>query len=336
MRLVSLAICLAGSLNAELPDFYGKLPDMYWVVDDAASVAAAWRRAGVPSHGTDEPLKAADVKFRGRMVSHSFRQLSAEFANVRAFWIQPLSGTSAWSEFLRSHGSGIFALAYRVPSSETLEAEAARLQSLGVPILERGTIGVGKGRSVQYVFMDTIAQGKYCLGLIYDAASESRFEQDRLAVTQFALAVRDLDSISTFWQRLGFPAFTFTHPDLTDKIYKGSPAGFEMRVGWQRHLSIPFEWIQPLKGPNIYDDHIAKHGEGFQHIAFSVHNIDEAISRWNSLGFPVTMSGGWGERNRPGSGRFAYHDMQAAGGVDIELLWNYRSPAVPPATNRNR
>jgi hypothetical protein len=36
------------------------------------------------------------------------------------------------------------------------------------------------------------------------------------------------------------------------------------------------------------------------------------------------MSGAWGERGKKGYGRFAYMDTQAAGGIDIELLWNYK------------
>jgi len=328
MRLAALILLLAVNLSAQLPEFYRTIPRMYWVVDDAARVAAAWQKAGVPSSGGAEPITAAGVQLRGRTVNHSFRVRSAHFANLRAEWVQPLSGSSAWSEFLKRHGSGIFALAYRAPSLETLEAEVVRLQSSGVSILERGILPRESGRGVHYVFLDTAAQGKYCLGLIYDPEPESVPGGTGPRVTQFALVAREPENVSAYWQKLGFPAFAFTHPDLTDKVYKGSPAAFDMRLGWQRHLSIPFEWIQPLKGPNVYEDHVAKHGEGFHHIAFDVPDMDKAISQWNALGFPVTMSGGWGEKNAPGSGRFAYHDTHAAGGIDIELLWNYRAPSI--------
>jgi len=332
MRLATLVFFLAGSLDAQVADFYRTIPNIYWVVDDAARVAAAWHRSGVPSTNGDEPITAAGVQFRGRTVDHSFRMLSAEFANLRAYWVQPVSGNSAWSEFLQRRGSGVFALAYRAPSLESVDTEVARLQSLGVSILERGSFAAGRNRTVQYVFMDTAAQGKYYLGLVYESGTEPPLGRTGPPVTQFALVTRDLDAVSAYWQKLGFPPFSFTHPDLTDKMYKGSAAGFDMRLGWQRHLSIPFEWIQPLKGPNVYEDHIAKQGEGFHHIAFNVRDMDQAIARWNALGYPLTMSGGWGEKGAPGSGRFAYYDTHTAGGMDIELLWNYRAPAVLPAT----
>ncbi len=328
MRPVVLALVLTANLFAQLPDFYQTLPRLFWVVDDVDRVAAAWQRAGVPHDGDTGPLTASAVQFRGRKGSHEFRALSARFANLRADWIQPVSGDSAWSEFLKARGPGVFSLAYRTPSRASLEIETARLQSLGIKILEQGLLEYGGNSKVPYVFFDTAAEGKITLGLFYDPESGTAPPATGPPVTQFALIARDPDSVSAFWHKLGFPAFTFTHPELTAKTYKGAPAAFDMRTGWQRHLKVPFEWIQPLQGPNVYDDHIAKHGEGFHHLAFNVDGMDAANARWNQLGFPLVMSGGWGQPNQPGSGRFAYHDTHAAGGIDLELLWNYRAPAT--------
>ena len=282
----------------------------------------------MPHEGRSESFTATGVQYRGRATQHRFRARFATFANLRADWVEPLSGDSAWSEFLKRRGPGVFALAYRVPSLDALQIETHRLQSLGVSILEQGVLDLVENGKVPYVFFDTAPRGKICLGLIYDPKPESTALQTAPRVAQFALVARNLDAVSAFWQKLGFPPFTFTHPDLTDKVYKGKSAAFDMRLGWQRHLKVPFEWIEPLKGPNVYDDHIARHGEGFHHIAFDVPDMDQAIARWNGLGFPVSMSGGWGRPNEPGSGRFAYHDTHSAGGIDIELLWNYR--ARPP------
>jgi catechol 2,3-dioxygenase-like lactoylglutathione lyase family enzyme len=67
-----------------------------------------------------------------------------------------------------------------------------------------------------------------------------------------------------------------------------------------------------------------KHGEGFHHIAFEVPDLDAEVSRWNALGFPFVQGGAWGEKGKPGWGRFAYQDTHPIGGADVELLWNYR------------
>jgi len=104
-----------------------------------------------------------------------------------------------------------------------------------------------------------------------------------------------------------------------------------MRPGWQRHAQMPCGRIQPLRGPNVNEDHMARHGEGFHHLAFDVEDMDAAIRRGESLGYPATMSGGRGERRKARSGRFANVDSHAIGGTDIELLWHHRAPAPPPA-----
>jgi catechol 2,3-dioxygenase-like lactoylglutathione lyase family enzyme len=238
---------------------------------------------------------------------------------------------SAFSNFLKSRGPGVFALAYPASTPAALQAEKARLAALAVGVLEEGVLELEAGRRVPYVFFDTAPRGKIVLGLIHDQAPDAASSLAGPAVTQLALTARNLDAVSAFWAKLGFPAFSFTHPDLTARVYRGKPADFAMRLGWQLHLNVAFEWIEPLKGPNVYEDHIAKHGEGFHHIAFNVTDMDEAIARWTALGGPVSMSGGWGVKNTHGSGRFAYHDLHAAGGIEIELLWNYRPPATLPA-----
>ena len=115
MRVAALVLCLAANAAAQLPDFYRALPRIVWVVDDVERVAAAWQKAGVPHDGADSPRSA-----EGR-----FRSLTAHFANVRADWVQPLSGNSVWSDFLRRRGAGVFALLYRAPSLEALQAETA-------------------------------------------------------------------------------------------------------------------------------------------------------------------------------------------------------------------
>ena len=97
-----------------------------------------------------------------------------------------------------------------------------------------------------------------------------------------------------------------------------------MRLGWQRHGKVAYEWIQSLQGPDVYRDHMKVHGEGLHHLAFNVPDMDKDLGWWGGRGFPESMSGAWGEKDKPGSGRFAYVNAQSLGGTDIELLWNYK------------
>jgi catechol 2,3-dioxygenase-like lactoylglutathione lyase family enzyme len=174
--------------------------------------------------------------------------------------------------------------------------------------------------------MDTAERGKYVVGLTAgrlptpaETAPPSGFGP---RLSQYAVVVRDLDPVAAYWERLGFPVMDVTHPALTDLRYRGQPGAFDQKLGWHRHGTVTWEWIVPLAGPTVYEDFLDQYGEGFHHLAFDVPDMDAAIEAWEAAGFPIVQSGGWGEKGRPGSGRFAYADTTSIGSVTIELLWN--------------
>jgi catechol 2,3-dioxygenase-like lactoylglutathione lyase family enzyme len=136
--------------------------------------------------------------------------------------------------------------------------------------------------------------------------------------------VRSLEKVSAYWERLGFPAMDITHGPLTDLVHRGQPGRFDQRLGWHRHGTVTWEWIEPLAGPTVYEEHLKEHGEGFHHFAFDVPDMDAACAAWEALGVPIVQSGAWGEKGKPGSGRFAYAATDAFGGVTTEFLWNHR------------
>jgi hypothetical protein len=136
--------------------------------------------------------------------------------------------------------------------------------------------------------------------------------------------VREHEPASKFWAKLGWPEMSVTHGPLSETTYMGKPAEFDAKLGWQRHGKVVYEWILPLKGPSAWHDHLQKHGEGFHHLGVNVENMDAAIAEWERAGFRNAQAGAWGEKGKKGSGRFAYLTSAAAGGIDVELLWNYR------------
>jgi methylmalonyl-CoA/ethylmalonyl-CoA epimerase len=181
--------------------------------------------------------------------------------------------------------------------------------------------------------MDTEPQGKYVLGLSYGplpsaipAATTASAEAPPFPakLSQYALVVESLQPVSDYWVRLGFPAMEVTHPALTELRYHGELGRFDQKLGWHRHGTVTWEWIEPLQGPTVYRDFLKAHGEGFHHIAFDVPDIDAAARAWEAVGVKIVQSGAWGEKGKPGSGRFAYADTAPFGGVTVELLWNQR------------
>lgn len=315
LRRTFCAMPAALLAQTDLPACYKKVRRLTWVTPDAAATAAAWTKLGVRVLNT---YPAADL------AGERIQVTVAHLGSLAIDWIQPLGSRGLFADYLqRRRGAGVMGLMHSVPSTEALEAELARLGAAGVKPVLAGTFSAGE-TEVECAFMDTRARGLYTLGLVVSPEYEMDPGPPERRVTQFAFIATQPEPVSAFWASLGFPAFTYSEVNTRDPLYRGKPGTFGMRLGWQRHGTVPFEWIQPLKGPSTYHDYMAKHGEGFHHLAFNVADMDAAIREWQAMGYEMTMAGAWGEKDRPGSGRFAYFDTTSDGGIEVELLWNYR------------
>ena len=305
----------APSAAAEMPDFYKSVDRVFWVVDDIDRTVAGWKKLGI-------------IEIVAKTESREdARWCVARIGNVKVDFIQPSGGDGVFSRYRKRHGQGVMALVHRVAGIEASELEVARMKKADVAVLASGNL---RGE-VRYTLFDTAEEGKYVLGLISGPEEPQgvlRATGQTTAVpkkvSQYAFVASDLEKVSKYWVRLGFPEMSFTHPALWDLQYHGRPGRFDAILGWQRHGNVVYEWIQPTVGPTTYMDHVARHGEGLHHIAFEVGDFEQEKSQWSKAGFPTTQSGAWGERDRPGYGRFAYQDTDAIGGTEIELLWNYR------------
>jgi catechol 2,3-dioxygenase-like lactoylglutathione lyase family enzyme len=298
---------------------------VHWVVKDLDRVKAGWGKLGFAAQDLGEMTVGGS--YRGQTGSVGFRIAQARLAGADVVWIQPLEGESAFSEHLARQGEGVVSINYAVASREALDAEVARLAGLGVGVLQGGEVVTPAG-GLTVVHMDTAAEGHYVLGLVLGEAPRPTAEAPPtpfpLKLSQYALVVRSLEKVSDYWARLGFPAMEITHGPLSDLVYRGRPGQFDQKLGWHRHGTVTWEWIEPLAAPTVYEDFLKEHGEGFHHLAFDVPDMDAANASWESLGVPIVQSGAWGEKGKRGSGRFAYAATDAFGGVTTEFLWNFR------------
>jgi methylmalonyl-CoA/ethylmalonyl-CoA epimerase len=320
-----LALLVASPGLADPPDLYGTVTSLNWVVADVDQVKAGWAELGLPAI-QDFGSVTVYHRFRGERGRAVIRVAQASFAGVPVFWIQPISGKTAWADFLERKGDGVLSINYSAPSSADLDAEVARLEGLGVGVLQTMSVDTGEG-TLRVVYMDTEPEGKYVVGLTHGSVPAAPVGPPPppfgASLSQYALVVKDMQAVSDYWERLGLPAMEVTHPALTDLEYHGKPGQFDQKLGWHRHGTVTWEWITPLAGPTVYQDFLDEKGEGVHHLAFDVPDIDEVAAAWTDLGYPIVQSGGWGEKGKPGSGRFAYADTTPIGGVTIELLWNH-------------
>jgi methylmalonyl-CoA/ethylmalonyl-CoA epimerase len=307
--------------TAEIPDYYTKVDRIVWIVRDLPKVMNDWRSLGFTDM-MDHGQSAMSSQNNNPMNAHI---ASANLGGAGITWIQPLSANNPFSDFLAERGDGAYALLHRVPSVAVLEQEINRFRDYGVGTVMRGSISTDDG-PVNYVFLDTQEKGKYVLGLITgpnDLQGTAGNNKLGMKFSQYAFAITDPEPVSAFWEKVGFPPLEITHGETWGKEYYGKPADFDMKLGWQRHGDIVYEWCIPLKEPTVYLDHIKSHGEGIQHLGYTVQDMDQAIKFFREKGYQVSMSGGWGEKGKSGSGRFTYINTEEAGGETIELLWSY-------------
>lgn len=318
-------ICSINVIVAQINPVYKEVDQILWVVQDLKSVRKGWVDIGF--------TEIEDLK-KVKLVSHglndnkgTIKVAIAHMGGANALWIQPVSGETIFSKSLNKNGEGAVALIHRVKDEAQLHEVTQQLARANVGKIATYTLQTKTG-DLNYTIMDTKENGKYYLGFVIDhrtgSASYDGKNGQHMKFTQYAFAINDEVPVSSFWASAGLPPLEITHGPVTDKQYFGQPSDFDMKLGWQRHGTIVYEWIIPITPPTVYADFIRMHGEGIQHFGFSVEDMDAAISFFEQKGYKISMSGGWGDKGKQGSGRFAYVDLSKIGGMTIELLWNYK------------
>jgi catechol 2,3-dioxygenase-like lactoylglutathione lyase family enzyme len=139
-------------------------------------------------------------------------------------------------------------------------------------------------------------------------------------VNQVGIVVRDMDrAIKNYGEIFGIPFPKVVVPDYFNRVYRGKPEHFRMKIGLAMVGELQIELIQPLEGKTIYGEFLEKWGDGIHHLGFDVNNLDERVAAFQKLGIGALMSG-----ERVG-GKFAYMDTEGAVGIIVELIQREKS-----------
>ncbi len=137
------------------------------------------------------------------------------------------------------------------------------------------------------------------------------------------LVVKDMDKAVEYYRSLGAtefePEFLFNHdtfPELkqSGKLFEGP---VKVRFRYTKVGPEAIELIAPIEGETLYKQFLETNGEGIQHIAFTVDDLDREIKKMEERGIPVILC------DRRAS--FAYFDTRKVGGIIIELVKSKRS-----------
>lgn len=319
--LINLTMC---NKTYEIPEHFKHVDQVIWVVNDLDSVIDKWKELGFEQIEMLGSVTATNKDNKNFVV----RMAVANLGGAHITWIEPVSENSVFSSFQEDYGEGAISLVHKLSSDDALYDEVNRLSAMDVKILDKLLFSTPRGK-LNVTLMDTQKRGKYVLGYVTNENSDDLHadltdeNKHNMKLNQYAFAIIEAEDISEYWSKIGFPEFQINHPELGNTKYHGEVVDHSLIQGWQRHGDIAYEWCIPVKGPIVYTDHINKYGEGIHHLAYSVKNMDEILKDYASLGYKNTMGGTWGESGKPGSGRYEYVGLEDAGGMTIELLWNF-------------
>jgi methylmalonyl-CoA/ethylmalonyl-CoA epimerase len=138
---------------------------------------------------------------------------------------------------------------------------------------------------------------------------------------QVGVVVKNLDQKIEQLNALGigpFRVIEWPPEGRTDieKVYRGQPGQFTSRLAFADLGSVELELIEPVQGPNIWQDFIDKHGEGIHHIRFNTFDEKPLLEHFHEQGVEVEM---WGGGTRPGTA-FFYLGTEDKIGFTLELL----------------
>lgn len=145
-------------------------------------------------------------------------------------------------------------------------------------------------------------------------------------VMQIAIVCRDVEAMSKRWAAvLGVdpPKIETTRPGHETKmIHRGRPSEAQAKIATIGSGQIELEFLQPVGGPSSWQEYLHTSGEGVQHIAFKVADVDKTVQFFNGLGMKVLHQGRFDNDALPGAehGSYTYIDSKDKLGVIIELL----------------
>jgi len=304
---------------------YGHVSSIVWIARDLDPVLNYWGKLGLKDIERTNVTEFTGLIYRGKAAPTTARSAFGHIGSVMIEWIQPVTGTNIYTEFLKRHGDGVLALGFAVKTDQELERQIQYFRSKGVEVAQRtqwtNAQGTGHG-----AYLDTAAKGGGIDIAVYhdpagpapEAAGTPVNDAPFAKPSHYAFVVRDVRKVGDYWQSLGFGGMTVDHNISVNRYYRGQPGKFEMDLGWQRFGDAPFEWVQSTQGPNVYEEYLKAHGEGFHHLGVDVKDMDAATKIMEGKGAPPSQWGGW---DTPQSkGRFAYLNTDPHGGVTLELI----------------
>lgn len=107
-------------------------------------------------------------------------------------------------------------------------------------------------------------------------------------ISHIGIVVEDCEKAAAWWQRVfGIGPFStdiYVLDESTKFRFKGKPAEARMKASIAYSGKVFVELVEVLEGESPHTEFLREHGEGLQHVAFSVENIGSVVAKLASEG----------------------------------------------------
>jgi catechol 2,3-dioxygenase-like lactoylglutathione lyase family enzyme len=158
--------------------------------------------------------------------------------------------------------------------------------------------------------------------------TQDKKESSFTKVIQVGLVVKDVEKTVARLTALGIGPFNpmVLSPER-EEWFRGKRMYADFKIYGARIGDVQIELIQPLSGDSPHKEFLETKGEGIQHIACAVDDVQKEADKLTGLGAEVLMRAKF-----PGGGGVAYMDLNA-GGLIVELIQR-RAPPPEAASSR--
>ena len=140
-------------------------------------------------------------------------------------------------------------------------------------------------------------------------------------VNQIGMVVRSCEDSARKWSRLGIrPWYRGNTPEEGVVLYRGNETRLSVDIALGYMGDVQVELIE-VKGkePNIYTEHLERHGEGIHHLGFFVYGINKKAAVLEAAGIRPLQSGVIPSKGGAVT-TYAYYDTAGYCGTILELI----------------
>lgn len=145
------------------------------------------------------------------------------------------------------------------------------------------------------------------------------------------LSIKNMDDAVNYYKSLGGQADESPGHVLDSsrfeslKTYgKTDAPPWKIKIKMLQLGPLTLELTEPIDGGNYNETYMDEHGEGANHIAYRVDDLEKEVAELEEKGVPVMYHA---------KGQYAYLDTRKVGGVVVELMQKRDRPPGPPPSS---